>query len=220
MTALSAASATNAEFATAEHAAPPPLGGIPALRTPRPALRARRDGSRTRSDARLAYRAPLVGGEDGLDDRRFSLSDSPGGVGRVLAENRRAFSALDVTSGLPDDSRDEDQRARARVEAQRKGRVAAAQAALQAHPEAQELVRRDQTKQRLFCARFSITLSDICPMSESVTERCSWCRGRHGVFTPIHVDDVREVLSSPADWLSEVRAREAAVLPGSDYDDG
>ena len=72
----------------------------------------------------------------------------------------------------------------------------------------------DQTRLRMFCARFAITPADICPMSESVIERCSWCRGRHGVFHPIHVEDVNEVLSSPADWLSEVRAREAACLPG------
>ena len=32
----------------------------------------------------------------------------------------------------------------------------------------------------------------------------------------IHVDDVREVLAAPYDWMSEVRAREAACLPGSE----
>lgn len=100
------------------------------------------------------------------------------------------------------------------IEAQRKGRVATAQAALGAHPEVRELVMRDQTRLRMFCARFSIRPSDICPRVDSITERCGWCRGRHGVFRPVHVDDVNEVLSSPADWLSEVRAREGAVLPG------
>ncbi len=162
------------------------LGGARASGAPR-------DARRTRSETRLAFRESEG---DGLDDRRFT--------------------ALDVTSGLPDDSRDADQRARAWVEAQRRGRVCAALAALEAHPEAREQVFRDQTKLRLFCARFSITPSDICPMSESVTERCSWCRGRHGVFTPVHVDDVSEVLTSPCDYLAEVRAREAAVLPSSE----
>ncbi len=161
-----------------------------------------------------AYGAP---GVQGRESARFSLSDSPGGVGRVLAENRRAFSALDVTAGLPDDSREDDQRVRAQVERERQGRVAAAQDALRAHPEARELVMRDQTRLRMFCARFSVMPVDICPYageSTPVGSRCGWCRGVHGAFRPIHVDDLSEVLTSPADWLSEIRAREAAVLPG------
>ena len=95
----------------------------------------------------------------------------------------------------------------------------AAQAALQAHPEARELVMRDQTKLRLFCARFSITPADLCPHRAEVSNagtRCSWCRGTHGVFRPIHVEDLSEVLSSPCDWLAEVRARGDACLPGTE----
>ena len=44
---------------------------------------------------------------------------------------------------------------------------------------------------------------------------CGWCAGRHG-WQPVRVDDVQEVLASPYDWMSEVRAREAAVFPGSE----
>lgn len=44
---------------------------------------------------------------------------------------------------------------------------------------------------------------------------CGWCSGRHG-WQPIHVSDVTEVLRSPCDYLSEVRAREAACLPGTE----
>ncbi|MDE1822555.1 MAG: hypothetical protein KGJ23_16040 [Euryarchaeota archaeon] len=37
---------------------------------------------------------------------------------------------------------------------------------------------------------------------------------------PVDVAAVEEVLATPADWMSEVRAREAACLPGSEWDDG
>ena len=158
-----------------------------------------RDASRTRSEARLVFRTPLVGGEDGLDDRRFS--------------------ALDVTAGLPDDDRAEDQRARSRAEAERRGRVAAAKAALaEAAPEVATQVFRDQVKLARFCARFSIAPSDICPHGGDTSPlgtRCGWCRGTHNGFHPVHVEDLSEVLRSPCDYLAEVRAREAAVLPDS-----
>ena len=211
------------EVAPVQELPPTALAGTPATRGPLPP---RRDASRTRSEACLAFRTPLVGGEDGVDDRRFSVSDSPGGVGRVLAENRRAFSALDVTSGLPDDSREQDQRARTLVERQRQGRVMAAQEALKAHPEARELVMRDQNRLRMLCARFGVTPQDLCPHAETDGARivhpgsprdgmCGRCHRRHG-WQPIHVADAEEVLAAPYDWMSEVRAREAAVFPGSE----
>ncbi len=186
----------NFEVAPVQELLPTAAAGIPATRAPR------RDASRTRSEARLALRTPLVGGEDGFDYRRFSL--------------------LDVTSGLPDDSRDEDQHTRTLLERQRQGRVRAAHEALKAHPEARELVMHDQTKQRLFCARYSITPADICPHREDpspVGTCCGWCRGSHMAFRPIHVEDLAEVLASPCDWLAEVRAREAACLPRAEADE-
>ena len=209
------------DVAPVQELPPTALAGLPTPRTPR------RDASRTRSEACLAFRTPLVGGEDATGDRRFTM--------------------LDVTSGLPDDSRDEDQHARALLERQRQGRVRAAQEALKAHPEARDLVMRDQTKQRLFCARFGITPQDLCPHAETNGARivhpgsprdglCGWCHGRHGSgpvvgtgplsgsgapsrnprWQPVHVDDVQEVLASPMDWMSEVRAREAACLPSTE----
>jgi hypothetical protein len=133
---------------------------------------------------------------------------------------RRSFTLLEVTSGLPDDSRDEDQQARTLVERQRQGRVRAAQAALgAADPQVAAQVFRDQGKLARFCARFSITPADICPHQAEVSPagtRCSWCRGSHGAFRPIRVEDVTGVLSSPCDPLAEVRAREAAILPGAE----
>ena len=170
------------------------------------------NGSRTGQMAIMGPKGGSLGieEEDGVDGRRFSI--------------------LEVTSGLPDDSRDSDEHFRALIQRQRQGRVAAAQAVLGAHPEARELVMRDQTKQRLFCARFGITPQDLCPHAETDDERivhpgsprdgmCGWCHGRHG-WQPIHVDDVQEVLASPYDRLSEVRAREAACLSGSEWGDG
>ena len=187
------------------HARPEGTGSLADLGGSRGAA-ASRDARRTRSEAHSAFRAPLVGGEDGMDDRRYTV--------------------LDTTSGLPDDSRDEDQHARAVIEHQRQGRVAAAQEALKARPEARELVMRDQTKQRLFCARFGITAQDLCPHAETDDARvvhpgsprdgmCGWCSGRHG-WQPIHVADVEEALRSPCDWRSEMEARASAVLPGSE----
>ncbi len=85
---------------------------------------------------------------------------------------------------------------------------------------------RDQTRLRMFCARFGVTPQDLCPHAETDGARivhpgsprdgmCGWCSGRHG-WQPIHVDDVREVLATPYDWMAEVRAREAACLPGTE----
>ncbi len=141
------------------------------------------------------------------------------------------FTLLDITSGLADDTREDDQRARAAVEAERKGRVAAALAALEAHAVARAQVFHDQTRCVMFCARFGVTPADICPYVEDLSARvvapgtprdgmCAWCHTWHGWTRPTDVADVEEVLATPADWLSEVRAREVAVLPESDYDDG
>ena len=49
---------------------------------------------------------------------------------------------------------------------------------------------------------------------------CAYCHGWHAWARPVDVAAVEEVLAATADWLSEVRAREVAVLPGSEWDDG
>ena len=149
------------------------------------------------------------------------------------AEGRvsQRFSLLDVTAGLPDDSREDDQRVRAQVERERQGRVRAARSVIQAHPGLETVLARDQTKLILFCAVHHVTPDELCPHAEANgapirargTPRdgmCSYCHGWHAWARPVDVADVEEVLATPADWLSEVRAREVAVLPGSDYDDG
>lgn len=73
-----------------------------------------------------------------------------------------------------------------------------------------------RTRLRLFCARFGVAPADICPHPtnpSSATTRCTCCHESHGAFRPIHVEDIREVLASPCDWIREVRAREEATFP-------
>ncbi len=59
----------------------------------------------------------------------------------------------------------------------------------------------------------------VCPHAEEPSPagtRCGWCRGVHNGFRPVRVEDATDVLRSPCDYLAEVRAREAAVLPGAE----
>ena len=192
--------------------APPSLPKGPSAPGRGPVPREARGGSaprRPRDHARTSVEAYLPKGE------RESL-------GRLSR-----FTLLDITSGLADDTREDDQRARAAVEAERRGRVAAALAALEAHAVARAQVFHDQTRCVMFCARFGVTPADICPHVEDLSARvvapgtprdgmCAWCHTWHGWTRPADVADVQEVLATPADWMSEVRAREVAVLPGSD----
>ena len=196
--------------------APPSLPKGPSAPGRQPVPREARGGSvprRPRDHARTSVEAYLPKGE------RESL-------GRLSR-----FTLLDITSGLADDTREDDQRARAAVEAERRGRIAAALAALETHAVARAQVFHDQTRCVMFCARFGVTPADICPHVEDLSARvvapgtprdgmCAWCHTWHGWTRPADVADVQEVLATPADWMSEVRAREVAVLPGSDYDDG
>ena len=181
-------------------------GGAPVPPAPLRSRRALREPSglaRKRDQAKASVEAYAARGVQGRESARLSL--------------------LDVTAGLPDDSRDMDERVRARAEREREGRVAAALAALEANPVARAQVYQDQTRCARFCAQFSVSTRDICPHAgepSPVGARCGWCRAVHNGFHPVHVDDVSEVLASPMDWLSEVRAREAAVLPVGEWCDG
>lgn len=185
-----------------------PVSGPGPLGSPS-AFRPRRDGSRTCLESIIAF--PVEGA---------------GPVGKLSK-----FTQADITSGLPEDSRDADERELAKREAQRKGRVATAMKALEGHHESRELVFHDQTKLTLFCARFGIAPSEICPCQEDLSARvvapgtprdgmCVWCHSWHGWKPRGEVEDLQEVLVSPYDRLSEVRAREAAVLPYDPEGDG
>jgi len=106
----------------------PPAGPRGPARPP-----ARHDGSRTRAEARVAFPDE----EDGVDSRRFSL--------------------VEITSGLPDDSREADERAGARLLRDLRARVKAARALVANSPCMAETLARDWRKATWFYARFGIT---------------------------------------------------------------
>jgi hypothetical protein len=95
-------------------------------------------GSRTCAEARVAYR-------DGNEDAE------------EIATPTRRFSLLEITSGLPDDSREADERASARRLADLRSRVKAARATISGTPCAEVTLRQDWVKAASFYARFEIT---------------------------------------------------------------
>jgi hypothetical protein len=118
----------------------PPAGPKPPEPRPRAASEPRgppRDGSRTRAEARTGYRE----GED--EDGEESLV-------------RSRFTVWDTTSGLPDDSREADERTAERTLRDLRGRVKAARAAISRVPGASEVLRADWRREARFLARFGI----------------------------------------------------------------
>ncbi len=152
---------------------PTPPGGP---RAPRPRVR---DGSRSRLESRVAI-------------PREEEAPEP-----LLGR----FSVADVTSGLPDDSREADECAAARRLADLRGRVKAARAAISRAPGAAEALLRDPARASWLCARFGISPEQL----------------RHGV--PAQGGDApweaRLGSGFSVDWLEEVRARREAVLAGA-----
>jgi len=110
----------------------PPVG-------PRGPVRPRvpHDGSRTCAEARVAFPDADQDEEDGVESRRFGLPE--------------------ITSGLPDDSREADERAAARNLGELRARVKAARALVATHPEMAETLARDWRKAAWFYGRFGIT---------------------------------------------------------------
>ncbi len=110
--------------------------------TPRPPVSPARpprphDSSRTRAEARVALPDADPEDEDGHVSRRFSLRD--------------------ITSGLPDDSREADERAAARQLRELRARVKAARAVVATHPGMAEVLASDWRKAAWFHARFGVT---------------------------------------------------------------
>jgi hypothetical protein len=97
-----------------------------------------RDGSRTRAEARTAYR-------EGDDEEGEEVP------------SRSRLTVWDTTSGLPDDSREADERGAERRLRDLRGRVKAARAAISASPGAAEAIRADWRRGAGFLARFRIT---------------------------------------------------------------
>jgi len=146
MTAISAASATEC------HEAANPFPDLPAIhgpdarpQPPRPAGPETRrfprprfgDYSRTRFESRVAFGGPDEDTGEEPATRRFSL--------------------LEITSGLPDDSREADERAAARRLRDLRGCVKAARAAISATAGAEQVLRQDWVKAARFYTSFGIT---------------------------------------------------------------
>ncbi len=102
------------------------------------------DYSRTRFESRVAFGGPDENSED-----------------EIIAAPTRQFSLLEITGGLPDDSREADERAADRRLGDLRGRVKAARAAISASPGAEETLRLDRVKAARFYARFLITESQF-----------------------------------------------------------
>jgi len=183
MTATSAQSAFNAN----------PFPDLPAIRGPAAGLRTAPpactfpsprfgDYSRTRFESRVAF-----GGQD--EDAE-----------ETVATPTRQFSLLEITSGLPDDSREADERAAERKLRDLRGRVKAARAVVAATPGLVEVLARDWHKEARFYARFGITESQYrqgIPRGETV---------------PV---DATEPPGSSHALTAEVRSRDGSTLPVS-----
>jgi len=175
MTAISAASATESD--SPETANSFPDLDSPAIRgpdgrpqPPRPAGPATRrfpgprfgDYSRTRFESRVAF-----GGRD--EDAE------------EIATPIRQFSLLEITSGLPDDSKEADERAVEQRLRDLRGRVKAARAVVSTTPRLAETLAADWQKATRFYARFGITEamfrhgvsgSSLCDMCVNRTLDC------------------------------------------------
>jgi len=96
------------------------------------------DYSRTRFESRVAFGGP---GEDAEE----------------VATPTRQFSLLEITSGLPDDSREADERTAACQLHELRARVKAARAVVTATPGLVETLARDWRKAARFYARFRVS---------------------------------------------------------------
>jgi hypothetical protein len=104
----------------------------------RPAVPPRvHDGRATHVEARLAFPGEGEDESDSLQGRRFSV--------------------WETTSGLPDDSREADERAVARALHDLRGRVKAARAAVSTSPGVDVVLRQDWVRAAQFYAKFGIT---------------------------------------------------------------
>jgi hypothetical protein len=96
------------------------------------------DGSRTHLEARIAF--PAEGEEQG----------------EIITPTRR-FTLAEITSGTPDDSREEDERTEVRRLHDLRGRVKAARAVVSTIPGLTETLQSDWRRAALFYARNGIT---------------------------------------------------------------
>jgi hypothetical protein len=111
-------------------------------------------------ESRVAFGGPGTDAEDG-----------------PIATPARQFSLLEITSGLPDDSREAEEREEERRLRDLRGRVKAARAAISATPGAEEVLRRDWSRATHFYARYGITEAQFRRGVPSDAE----CQGTYGV---------------------------------------
>jgi hypothetical protein len=116
----------------------PAPGLVPTAVRDRDPIRRLHDGSRTCAEARVAYRD---GGEDADEFPTAS----------------RRFSVFEITSGLPDDSREADERQAELQLRELRGRVRLARAVVATTPGLTETLARDWRKAARFYARFKIS---------------------------------------------------------------
>ena len=158
MTAISAASATESRDTANPFPDLPAIRGHDSGREPAsPSGPTRRfpsprfgDYSRSRFESRVAF-----GGPDEDEDAE------------VIATPTRQFSLLEITSGLPDDSRESDVVAAERKLRDLRARVMAAQSLVAATPGMADTLARNRSKAEWFHARFKITGKQLrCGVSE------------------------------------------------------
>ena len=122
-------------FQASTMAASPPL-------TPRPPTGPRgpsvRDSSRTRAEARVVYREADEDAEE-------------------IATPTRRFSLLEITSGLPDDSREAEERGAERRLRDLRGRVKTARAVIAKTPGLADVLASGWRRAARFYARFGVT---------------------------------------------------------------
>ena len=186
--------ATSALSATESHETANPFPDLPAIHeagASPPATRPRDpisrwrprprvgDYSRTRFESRVLFRDQDEDAEE-------------------IATPTRQFSLFEITSGLPDNSPEADERAADRMLRDLRGRVKAARAALSVTPGAEEVLRQDWAKAARFYARFRITEENL----------------RIGVPTEKAepAQDLADHLWIPDDRSPEAKEREASTL--------
>ena len=137
------------------------------------------DSSRTRAEARVVYHDVDEDAEE-------------------IATPTRRFSLLDITSGLPDDSREAEEREMERRLRDLRGRVKAARALIAGTPELAEVLKSDWLRAARFYAKFGVTeglVRQEVPAGE------------------VGGEDLAEGVGSPVDAMAEARGRAEAVHP-------
>lgn len=125
----------------------PPRGPSPSFSTPSNLPPRAHDGSRTRAEARIL----LKPGVPDPDDQESGFAGDDG----------RVYSWWDVTSGLPDDSREEDERRAERRLRDLRGRVKAARALVSATQDLASTLANNPWNAAAFYARFGVTAGQL-----------------------------------------------------------